>query len=150
MTEASKRMWEIVSGIFSSIVTVIGILIGVWQFNIQSNNNAKEEFNRTVWAEQRKTYTEISILIGKICSNQLPDSINSYRRAFEGLYWGSLSFVEDSNILYQSVIFREKLSNYNVNEVDENGLNELKENGYLLVQKLSISSENTWKKLNNE
>ena len=40
MDEASKRKWDVALGVLAPILTVVGLLVGVWQFN-------RGEINRT-------------------------------------------------------------------------------------------------------
>jgi hypothetical protein len=36
--EARKRLWDVWLGILGPILTVLGLLVGVWQFNIGEHN----------------------------------------------------------------------------------------------------------------
>jgi hypothetical protein len=67
MDEAGKRQWDVWLGIVAPILTVAGILVGVWQFNRGENNRVKlenelvikkdtVEFQRKLWLNRLETY----------------------------------------------------------------------------------------------
>ena len=77
MDESTKRVWDVWLGFIAPILTVVGILIGIWQFNSGEENKARLEhelvtqkdnidFHRKLWLEQVSTYRSIAELAGKI------------------------------------------------------------------------------------
>ncbi len=70
MDEEAKRKWDVSLGIVVPILTVAGLLVGVWQFNRGEENKTRLEyelldrkdkidFQRKLWLERLSTYTQI-------------------------------------------------------------------------------------------
>jgi hypothetical protein len=79
MDEESKRRWDVALGIIAPILTVIGLLVGVWQFNKGEENKTRLEyqllaqkdkldFERKLWLERLGTYKSIAEQPGKIAT----------------------------------------------------------------------------------
>lgn len=43
MDKSRKRYWDVALGIVAPLVTVVGLLIGVWQFNAGEQNKVRLE-----------------------------------------------------------------------------------------------------------
>lgn len=114
MDENKKRNWDVWLAGLSPIITVAGILVGVWQFNAGERNRvvlenellAKKdeiEFHRKLWLEKLDTYRSIVTLAGKIAAtaNAEPFDRKSFDALFSQLtaaYWGQSIFVEDRDV----------------------------------------------------
>ena len=98
MTEASKRAWDIWLGVAAPLVTVAGILVGVWQFNAGEANKTTIEFQRQLWMERLTAYRSIAELAGKIVAHADDKSLNDLAQQFTSAYWGNMIFVEDKQV----------------------------------------------------
>lgn len=107
MTEDKKRIWDVRLGIAGPLITVAGILIGVWQFNAGERNKIElqqglvrqqddVEFSRKLWLERLNAYRSVAELAGKIAANTDDPKFKDYIRDFTAAYWGTMIFVEDA------------------------------------------------------
>src|SRR5579859_4423065 len=105
MDEESKRRWDVALGIIAPILTVIGLLVGVWQFNRGEENKTRLEyqllaqkdeidFKRKLWLERLSTYKSIAEQAGKIATADKADkSFKELVHTFDVSYWGMMIFV---------------------------------------------------------
>jgi hypothetical protein len=114
MDEAGKRQWDVWLGIVAPILTVAGILVGVWQFNRGENNRVKlenelvikkdtVEFQRKLWLNRLETYKAMITLAGNIVA--AAEDKKTGDAAFDQLwrdltasYWSQSIFVEDDDV----------------------------------------------------
>jgi hypothetical protein len=77
MKEEDKRLWDVIVGIAGPLLTVAGILVGVWQFNVGEENRRvlehdsavqkdEIEFRRKLWLERLNAYRSIAELAGEV------------------------------------------------------------------------------------
>ncbi len=115
MDEDRKRWWDVRLGIVTPILTVIGILIGVWQFNAGENNRRREAaaaeeqrdtiaFKRRLWQEKLDTYQKITELAGKIVTTSGQEQVGAYKE-FQAAYWGAMVLVEDQPVEAAMIAF---------------------------------------------
>jgi hypothetical protein len=163
--EAQTKI-ELVIKIIGPIITVTGILIGVWQFNKgQRNMQIKELEQRQFELKkmqignqfeaiakfkelQSKKYTEATEVISNIIytDNYQSDDFKKSLRRFWQLYWVELSAVEDSQV--ETAMVRlgnhiELLSAKDFQNVTESEKKELHSLGYSVAQAIKSSSK-TW------
>ena len=124
MNEESKRTWDVRLGIVAPILTVITILVGVWQFNRGEENRTKLEyqllekkdkieFQRKLWLERLSTYKAIAEQAGKIATSDKKDKqFKGLVQAFDASYWGMMIFVEDPGVERAMIDFHVELVDY--------------------------------------
>lgn len=110
MDEASKRRWEVGIGFAGSVLTVVGILVGVWQFTQGEQNKVRLEsalvlrkdeieFQRRLWLERLTTYRAVAETAGKIVARiDDPATMKEALREFNAAYWGAMILVEDKAV----------------------------------------------------
>jgi hypothetical protein len=109
VTEDAKRTWDVWLGIGAPILTILGIVIGVYQFNTGEENRARLEhelikekdnvdFHRKLWSEQVTAYRSVAELAGKIAAGGANDKMKELVRDFLGAYWGTMILVEDKSV----------------------------------------------------
>jgi hypothetical protein len=130
MDEDRKRTWDVGLGIVAPILTVIGILIGVWQFNQGEENKTKlesqliekrdkVEFQRKLWLERLSTYKSIAEQAGKIAATDKSDKrFQQYVQDFNASYWGMLTFVSDASVEKAMQDFHVDLTDYQLGRGD--------------------------------
>jgi hypothetical protein len=108
--EASKRRWEVGIGFAGSVLTVVGILVGVWQFTQGEQNKVRLEsalvlrkdeieFQRRLWLERLTTYRAVAETAGKIVARiDDPATMKEALREFNAAYWGAMILVEDKAV----------------------------------------------------
>lgn len=124
MDEGTKRGWDVGLGIVAPVVTVAGLLIGVWQFNQGEENKTKLEyrllaekdkidFQRKLWLERLSTYKSIAEQAGKIATTDKDDkSFKGLVQTFDASYWGMMIFVEDPGVERAMIDFHDELVDY--------------------------------------
>jgi len=124
MDEGSKRIWDVRLGIVGPALTVIGLLIGVWQFNQGEENKTKlenqliekrdkVEFQRKLWLERLSTYKSIAEQAGKIAATDKSDKrFKQFVQDFNTSYWGMLTFVDDPSVEKAMQDFHVDLADY--------------------------------------
>jgi hypothetical protein len=124
MNEETKRSWDVGLGIAAPILTVAGLLVGVWQFNQGEENKTKLEyrllaekdkidFQRKLWLERLSTYKSIAEQAGKIATTDKDDkSFKGLVQSFDASYWGMMIFVEDPVVERAMIDFHDELVDY--------------------------------------
>jgi hypothetical protein len=124
MDEEPKRNWDVGLGIVAPILTIVGILVGVWQFNRGEENRTKLEyqllerkdkieFQRKLWLERLSTYKSIAEQAGKIATADKKDKrFKQFVQNFDAAYWGMMIFVEDPDVEKAMIDFHLELVDY--------------------------------------
>lgn len=124
MDEESRRIWDVRLGIIAPILTVIGLLVGVWQFNRGEENKTRLEyqllekkdtidFQRKLWLERLSTYKSIAEQAGKIATTDKENKhFKEYVQTFDASYWGLMIFVEDSSVENAMKKFHVEITDY--------------------------------------
>jgi hypothetical protein len=121
MTEEKKRSWDVWLGIAAPLITVTGLLIGVWQFNAGERNKTELEykllkekdridFERKLWLDRVSTYRSIADLAGAIAAHDGKDANSQKELAglvlkFRSAYWGLMILAEDQAVKQEMVAF---------------------------------------------
>jgi hypothetical protein len=124
MTEERKRLWDVWLGVLAPVLTVVGLLVGVWQFNQGEHNRVvlenelirqKDtiEFKRKLWLDRVTTYRSIAELAGGIAAADKNDKeFQALVRKFRASYWGLMILVEDPEVRKQMVNFWADIHNF--------------------------------------
>jgi hypothetical protein len=124
MKEEGKRNWDVGLGIVAPLITVVGLLVGVWQFNRGEENKIRLEyqlldrkdkidFQRKLWLERLSTYKSIADLAGKIATTDKSDKrFKDYVQTFDVSYWGLMIFVEDPIVEQAMIDFHDEIVDY--------------------------------------
>ena len=130
MDEESKRRWDVALGIIAPILTVIGLLVGVWQFNKGEENKTRLEyqllaqkdkldFERKLWLERLGTYKSIAEQAGNIATTDETDkTFKGLGQAYDASYWGMMIFVEDSDVEKAMIDFHVEVVDYEKGQSD--------------------------------
>ena len=130
MTEETKRKCDVGLGIVAPILTILGILVGVWQFNKGETNRThleyqllerkdKIDFQRKLWLERLSTYKSIADLAGKIASTDKKSKrFREYVESFDASYWGLMIFVEDPAVEKGMIDFHVEIVDYQAGRSD--------------------------------
>lgn len=130
MNEDSKRKWDVGLGIVAPILTVAGLLVGVWQFNRGEENRTRLEyqllerkdtidFHRKLWTDRLSTYRSIAEQAGKIVTTDKKDKrFKDYVQAFDASYWGLMIFVEDPAVEKAMIDFHVEIVDYEAGKSD--------------------------------
>ncbi|MBN9662245.1 MAG: hypothetical protein J0H49_28870 [Acidobacteria bacterium] len=134
MTEERKRVWDVWFGVLGPIITVAGILVGVWQFNTGERNRVELanrllrekdtiEFKRKLWLDRVTTYRSIAELAGGIAASEKKDKdFLALVQKFRASYWGLMILVEDLEVRKQMVNFWADIHNFEEGWTDANTL----------------------------
>lgn len=120
MDEERKRSWEVRLGIVAPLLTMIGILIGVWQFNTGEEHRRVEnaesalykdeiEFRRRLWLERLEAYKSASEIAGTIIATPPGPDRDKASRDFLRAYWGSMVLFQDRSVEDAMVNFYSEL-----------------------------------------
>lgn len=132
MDEGSKRSWDVWLGIVAPVLTIVGILVGVWQFSRGEENRTnleyqllarkdKIEFQRKLWLERLSAYKSIAEQAGKIATTDKKDkSFRQLVHDFDAEYWGTMILVEDPEVEKAMIDFHLELLDYQKGQSDEN------------------------------
>jgi hypothetical protein len=105
--EREDRLWRTLA----PALTLIGIVVGVWQFNTGEEHRrvAAEkavtqqnttEFERRLWLDKVEAYQKVAELTGRVIASQdagVAERDAAYR-AFVSAYWGAMILVEDRSV----------------------------------------------------
>ena len=118
----SNDVWKLIVSVVSTTIAAAAVGIGVWQYMAEGERNRKaadqrilQEFNRALWEEEFKTYSDISAAVGNlVAAVEMRDAEarKEAEKAFRALYWGRAVFVEADSIETQMVTFRRRINQY--------------------------------------
>lgn len=112
MDEPSKRSWDVLLGAVAPIITVVGILIGVWQFNVGEERKAAYEHASKLWLQRVDTYTAVAKLVGKIAAPPDDATLKQAVSDFMSSYWSDMILVEDKAVERAMVDFRIEVDDF--------------------------------------
>ncbi len=123
MTEDVYRKWDVFLKIFVPLLTVVGILIGIWQFNTLQANNDLLEFKRRAWEKQLDVYVKTTNIASELSVNaknavKLRENIN----AFNSLHWGNMILVDDDNVRKAMIKFQVEIKDFNEGRSNQDNL----------------------------
>jgi hypothetical protein len=131
MNETRKRLWDVRLGItgalltvFATLATIVGILVGIHQFNEGEINKAelqhrqvmeKDEldFKRRLWLERLNAYRTTSESVGKIVSSLEDEhALKDNVRLYASQYWGTMILVEDQAVESAMIKFMLEINDF--------------------------------------
>lgn len=124
MTEEIKRTWDVWLGVVAPVLTIVGVLVGVWQFNRGEENkanlenshiaqNAQIEFDRKIWLDKVATYRSVAEIVGKIAAHPTKDAkFQELKEQFNGAYWGLMILDEDKDVEAEMIQFHDEIDDY--------------------------------------
>jgi len=123
MEEARKRDWDVALGIVAPIVTVVGVLVGIWQFVAGENHKVILEqsliqrkddldFARKLWIERMNQYRSVAELAGKIIAYSGNTKQKDVIQDFVAAYWGAMILVEDKEVERAMISFYVELRDH--------------------------------------
>ena len=98
--ETHTRRWANLPALVGPVLTVAGILVGIWQFNAGETNRNSAEFRRTFWLQKVEAYQSIARVTGDVVAayeTESDDREEVFRR-FLSAYWGAMILVEDAEV----------------------------------------------------
>jgi len=132
--------------IFTPVLSVIGILVGIWQFTSGQRHNEAMEFKRKVWNEQMHAYMETGELVAQIVNTNVQDTTtyDSLKYEFKKRYWGKMVLFQDSLVEKHMIKFSAEIEDYQSGWSNQN---EIKIRGYELLKECKNSLQSSWKEL---
>lgn len=140
MDEETKRRWEVWLGIVGPLLTVAGILIGVWQFNVGEARKAAYEHASKLWLLRLETYTSVAKLAGKIATASDDQSFSKAVDEFMSAYWGDMILVEDRNVEEAMLNFRIEVEDFRYGRSGQDRL-KIRADTLMKAFKVSISQQ---------
>ncbi|MCU0444655.1 MAG: hypothetical protein MUE85_07020 [Microscillaceae bacterium] len=145
-TKEKESLLDIFLKILTPIITVVSILIGVWQYNDAQRNNELMEFKRNIWLKQQQAYEEIGNIVSNVV-NSTDDTtqFNQNLKKFREIYWGKLVLVEDDSVEIEMIKFNAETQDFKEGVRNKE---DLMRRGYKLIKTCKKSINSSWKKLN--
>ncbi|HEY9899801.1 MAG TPA: hypothetical protein V6D00_11515 [Pantanalinema sp.] len=116
---ADPDIIKTITSLLPSCITVLGILVGVWQFNTANRIADATEFKRRFWQEKLEVYRHADTIVGEIAeasSNGLKKStIRKKAKEFDTLYFGLIPFIqtrEDQKVREAGEALHRELKHY--------------------------------------
>lgn len=153
MTEDQFRTRELIIKAVTPIITVAGILVGIWQFTSgERRTTAREyaliakqdsiEFKRKTWEEQLATYRRLVTVAGEVATSSGDQARFSRAvREFDVLYWGLMTFVQDKPVESAMLDFHIEISDF---QKGRSSAERLKVRANMLIQATRESLARTW------
>ena len=154
MNEGTERKWQVCLGYLTLLLTVLGMVAGIWKFTSEQSNQTKLEhsllsresrieFERKHWQQQVDTYTKIADVAGRIATQvENADALPKLEQEFLSLYWGTMVLVEDENVATRMKEFVQEIRDF---QSEWSNAERVKKRAYQLVYACRESSEKTWK-----
>lgn len=127
MNDDKKRRWDVIIAIAAPILTVLGILVGVWQFTEQREADrearaaeAAEEFRRKLFLDRLAAYQKVADLTGVIVASEPGVERDKAIRDFTAVYWGTMILAgENSEVERAMIAFNNELHDIKTGWRDE-------------------------------
>ena len=98
----SNSVWyDVFIKITPAIISILGFIFGVYQFNKQQSKNSQEEFDRRMFSNSLESYSKMTQIVGKMTVLQIPKDSTKYdslQTEFDETYWGSLLLLQQDNV----------------------------------------------------
>ena len=125
MTEDQKNRWDLVFKGLGPLLTVLAIIVGIWQFNTGEKNRQRQEveslvqrdrleFRRRLWLEKVEVYKQLAELTGEVIATHEklgPRADEAYGK-FIKAYWGAMMMVQDEKVEQAMIAFQADLVDY--------------------------------------
>ncbi|MBL8001852.1 MAG: hypothetical protein JNL05_07820 [Flavobacteriales bacterium] len=151
MEQSTKERIEFATKAMAPLLTILGILVGAWQFTSQIANESRMEFTRSMYNKKLAAYEQVGKAVGDLLivphDEQLwiapKDTVafDSCLKAFRTCYWGVLPLVEDSTVEAAMFQFKEMARFY---RRGENDYNDLAREGMSLMNACNRSLQEHW------
>jgi len=127
VTEDNKRVWDVRLGMATPVLTVVTLLVGVWQFNHGEENRVRlesqllkdrdtREYHRKLFQERLSTYRAIAEIAGGIAAQKSKDKkLQELTESFMAQYWGLTILVEDKDVEKSMILFHDEILDYREN-----------------------------------
>jgi len=121
MDDETKNRWDVRLGLTTTLITVVGILIGVFKFTseqtaqteLQYELQARENrvaFQRTLWLEQLASYRKIADVVGRLVTHlDREEPFEAAVSEFQTMYWGEMVLVENQEVEQAMILLRGEL-----------------------------------------
>ena len=128
-----------------SILTIGGVLTGIWQFNAEQNHRDKDLFRQKIWEKKLEFYEKLGNATANVV-NSTSDSIafESAILEFNNLYWGVLPMIQDENVEKSIIRFNSEIRYF---KRLESSVDELRKRGYRVMTECKSSLDTSWEKL---
>ncbi len=155
MNEETYRRWDITAKFIAPVITVAGILVGIWQFSAgqaaqsqrqreQTAENDKLDFKRRIWEKQLSVYSRINNVVGRIAASRYKNDKEKFAKdvdEFNSIYWGDFIYVKDAAVERTIIDFHKEIDDFLQGASDED---RLKQRAYDLINACRESSKNNW------
>lgn len=138
-------------------IMAASVIIGVIQFNIESNDRAQAEFLQNVWSRQMTAYEELGSAVGDILSISTNQNayiteaevpkLDSLAKPFRKLYLGTIPLFQDDSVQQALLDFRVDILSYRDRAIS---YGELAASGLDLMRTCKASSDAGWIELKNQ
>lgn len=110
MDDATYKKWDLRLKIVAPFITVLGLFLGVWQFNkgqseqlnreyVLLAEREKNELRRKQWDKQLDLLTKLGVSVGKVAADlRNTDRTRQNVMEFDSLYWGESNFLQDEEL----------------------------------------------------
>ena len=141
----NKDTIESITKIIAPILTLPGIVVGLWQFNYGQRQNEKIEFKRRMWEKELNTYDELAKITGEILIHA-EDSVkfDSLRMEFDRLYYTTMVLSENDSVSELMINTKRELKDF---KDGESSHLRLEQRVMLLMDACRLSLAEDWKKL---
>lgn len=112
MEDRHNWYWDLGLKIVGSLLTVVAILVGVWQFNIGEERKAVYEHASALWLKRLETYSNVAKLAGSIAAAPGGQPAQADIDAFLAAYWGDMILVEDAEVERTMIAFRTEIEDF--------------------------------------
>ncbi|WP_159981310.1 MULTISPECIES: hypothetical protein [unclassified Novosphingobium] len=133
MTDPAQRPrfdWDILLRFAAPLLTMTGILVGVWQFNAGEEHRRvgerdaalqrdEIEFRRRLWLERLDIYRKITEMAGRIAAGgSTPEERRQAAKEFQAAYWGAMVLVEDKPVRDAMIEIEAELHDFDAGHSD--------------------------------
>jgi hypothetical protein len=142
------QLWLSIIDVFlKSFIVLLGVYLGVQQFNKQQLQSKNLEFNRNLWSKELDIYQKSCSVVGGLASNfslnyRNKSEYEKYKQEFYKLYWGDLGFLTDTIVVNESQFLRHELEMFDLKmNYDISNFNALDTNHIKFLEILRVEQE---------
>jgi hypothetical protein len=137
-------LWEFAVDLLGPLITVLGIVIGVLQFNWGENSRVESEHAFRLWTDRIEAYHTVIKLAGAISSDPSGPKASDNIDQFNAAYWGEMILVEDRTVECAMIAYRSELLRY-LDHFGDKAQLAAELDRLAAVMKSSLASRENWK-----
>ncbi len=113
ITSEKKPLLAQLSSIITTILAIVGTIVGIWEFNYQQRVTQTQIFKQKIWELRQSVYTNIAKATGEIIVfRNDKKALDSIKIKYQNLYYSFMPMCEDATVEDSLIAFNVQFEIY--------------------------------------